>query len=210
MTPSLRAFAGSGELTPAQLAEAGVRSLPRPSALAVPLEVVPARAAEAAAALGLHTVGDLLEHLPRDTREARSVADLLPGEPATVVVEVRAIAARPVRRRGMRPLVEATVADASGPMKVQFFNQPWLAGKYPPGTRLLLHGTYKGRNRFNVASHAPTAQATAAAGGAVGHYSATEGITSTQILELVRSHRGAMADVIEPLPGALRAAERLA
>ena len=60
------------------------------------------------AALGLHTVGDLLEHLPSDSREARTVAALRAGEQATVRGEVRSISARPVRRRGMRPLVEAT------------------------------------------------------------------------------------------------------
>ena len=34
---------------------------------------------------------------------------------------------RPVRRRGMKPLVEATVTDGTGVMKATFFNQPWLA-----------------------------------------------------------------------------------
>jgi ATP-dependent DNA helicase RecG len=209
MTLALRAFAGSSELTAEDLAEPELRSLPRPSALLAPLVIAPDKAAEAAISLGLHDVGDLLEHLPRDTREARTVADLVPGEPATVVVEVRAISSHSVRRRGMKPRVEATVADESGPMKVQFFNQPWLVGKYPPGTRLLIHGTYKGRNRFNVSSHAPTTEATASEAGAVAHYGVTNGINSTQILELVRSHRAEIANVLEPLPARLRAGERL-
>jgi ATP-dependent DNA helicase RecG len=181
---------------------------PRPSRLAAPLHVAPAPAAKGAAALGLETVGDLLAHLPHDRREARTVAALAPGETATVVVEVRNIRSRPVRRRGMRPLVEATVADATGPMKATFFNQPWLERKYPPGTRLVLHGKYRGRNAFSVQSHAPTADAVAGAD-AVAHYPASEGITSTQILALVREHRDELADVLEPLPARLRADERL-
>jgi ATP-dependent DNA helicase RecG len=181
---------------------------PRPSRLAAPLHVAPAPAAKGAAALGLETVGDLLSHLPHDRREARTVAALAPGETATVVVEVRNIRSRPVRRRGMRPLVEATVADATGPMKATFFNQPWLERKYPPGTRLVLHGKYRGRNAFSVQSHAPTADAVAGAD-AVAHYPASEGITSTQILALVREHRDQLADVLEPLPARLRADERL-
>ena len=44
---------------------------PRPSALAVRLTFDHAKAEKAAAGLGLVTVGDLLEHLPRDRREAR-------------------------------------------------------------------------------------------------------------------------------------------
>jgi len=95
----------------------------------------------------------------------------------------------------MKPLVEATVADGTGVMKVAFFNQPWLQGKYPAGTRLVLHGKYEARNRFRVQSHAPTNEATASEG-EVAHYPATEALSSTQILALVRAHRGVMADVI--------------
>ena len=80
---------------------------PRPSRLAEPLKISPPKAAAAAERLGLLTVGDLLEHLPRDRGSASTLIDLAPGETATVVVEVRSISSRPVRRRGMRPLVEA-------------------------------------------------------------------------------------------------------
>jgi ATP-dependent DNA helicase RecG len=203
-----RAFASAELLDPAALAAAPVR-LPRPSQLAEPLAVTPARAAEAAEALGLRTVGDLLEHLPRDTGEARTVAALVPGETATVLVEVRSITSRPVRRRGMKPLVEATVADPTGVTKATFFNQPWLERRYRPGTRLMLQGSYQGRNRFRVSTHAVTTEV-AATEGAVAQYPATKGITSTEIASLVREHRDALSDVVEPLPGLLRARERLA
>jgi ATP-dependent DNA helicase RecG len=203
-----RAFASEDELEPAALAAAPVR-WPRPSRLAEPLAVTPSRAADAAEALGLRTVGDLLEHLPRDTGEARTIAALVPGETATVLVEVRSIASRPVRRRGMKPLVEATVADATGVTKATFFNQPWLERKYRPGTRLMLQGSSQGRNRFRVSTHAVTSEV-AAVEGAVAQYPATKGITSTEILSLVREHRDALADVVEPLPTGLRAREHLA
>ena len=193
---------GAADLT----ADGGPR-FPRPSRLGAPLEVAPAPAAKGADRLGLHTVGDLLEHLPRDRSEARTVGQLVPGETATVVVEVRAITSRPVRRRGMRPLVEATVADASGPMKATFFNQPWLERKYRPGTRLMLHGKYEARNRFRVQQHAPTSEQTGAEG-EVATYPATEGLSSTQLAALMAEHRPAFADVVEPLPARLRAAGR--
>ena len=124
----------------------------------------PAPAAKGAERLGLLTVGDLLEHLPRDRSQARTIAELAPGEVATVVVEVRSITSRPVRRRGMKPLVEATVADESGVLKATFFNQPWLERKYRPGTRLMLQGKYQARNRFRVQYHAPTGEQTGARG----------------------------------------------
>jgi ATP-dependent DNA helicase RecG len=176
----------------------------------MPLELDGPKSRHAAETLGLSTVGDLLEHLPRDRREARAVAELVAGESATVVVEVRSISSRSVRRRGMRPLVEATVADQSGSMKVTFFNQPWLVQRYRTGTRLVLHGKFEARNRFQVQAHAVTAEAAAGADSeAVAHYPATEGLSSTEILALVRRHATAIADVLEPLPAALRARERL-
>jgi ATP-dependent DNA helicase RecG len=107
----------------------------------------------------------------------------------------------------MRPLVEATVADGSGQVRATFFNQPWLVSRYPPGTRLMLHGTLNGRRRFSVQSHAITGEAVAGEG-AVAHYPATEGLSSTQILALVREHADAFEDVLEPLPTRLRMTER--
>ena len=181
---------------------------PRPSHLEQPLELPGKKAAQAADGLGLHTVGDLLEHLPRDRREARTIAQLAPGDSATIVAEVKSVVSRSVRRRGMRPLVEATVADDTGVMKATFFNQPWLVDRYRSGTRLVLHGKYRGRNRFAVQAHALTGDALGAAE-AVAHYPATEGLSSTQILALVKEHAEALRDVVEVLPSGLRVAEHL-
>jgi ATP-dependent DNA helicase RecG len=212
------AFATAKELTPDELATAPVR-YPSPQQWRRDLRVQGAKAAHGAQSLGLYTVGDLLEHLPRDRRAARAVTDLVAGEAATVVVEVRRIAARPVRRRGMRPLVEATVGDATGTVRAAFFNQPWLVQRYPAGTRLMLHGKADGHGRFTVQGHAPTEEIPLAAESgpadsdgvahAVAHYPATDGLSSTQILALVGEHAVNFDDALEPLPAALRLRERL-
>src|ERR1700742_206360 len=102
----------------------------------------------------------------------------------------------------MKPLVEATVSDGTGVMKATFFNQPWLANQYKPGTLLMLAGKYQGGSRFRVNSHART-DAVSAVGAEAAQYPATKGINSTQILALVGEHRGAIADVTAPLPAAL-------
>jgi ATP-dependent DNA helicase RecG len=228
-SPGPYAFGSSRPLERAEMREAPVR-WPRCSRLAEPLKLPTPRVAEAMRALGVQTVGELLEHLPSDSRAVRTVATLRAEEQATVAVRVQSITSRPVRRRGMRPLVLATVADATGSMRATFFNQPWLLQRYSPGTPLLLHGKADGRGGFRVVHHAiggDAADAGAAAtdaasgrcagggavaaggGAAVGHYRATEGVTSTQILTLIRDAREALHDVIEPLPGALRASEQL-
>ena len=190
-TPPL-AFASSAPLGDDELRARRPAARRGRARLAAPLELKPAPAAKAAERLGLHTVGDLLEHLPRDrARRARSPS-WSTDEVATVAVEVRSITSRPVRRRGMKPLVEATVADETGIMKVTFFNQPWLERRYRPGTRLMLQGKYQGRNRFRVQFHAETGELVGATGD-VAQYPATEGLSTTQIPALVHEHRAALA-----------------
>jgi ATP-dependent DNA helicase RecG len=204
---------GLGSLTPLsrdELLGAPVR-WPRPTRLRAPLELPGRRMAAGARALGLDTVKDLLEHFPSDSREARTIRALATGERATVAVVIRAISARPVRRRGMRPLVEARVSDETGTMRARFFNQPWLVERYPPGTRLLLDGKLDGRGAFGVSHHAPAgaAEPRPAEGetGSVGRYPGTDGLSSTQILTLVRSAKGSLGDFAELLPAGVRVAE---
>ena len=208
-------FGGREQLSPDEIEGAPLRSLPRPSRLAEPLDVKPAKAAKALTALGIETRGDLLEHLPfrlEDRREVRSVATLGAGEDATVVVEVRKIAARRAYRRRRLVIVEATVADESGPMKATFFNQPWLVDRYPPGTLLVLHGRYTGSNRFNVSEHEQAKGASADdlhSTGLVPVYPASEGIPAPRMRELVFEQRGLEREVVEPLPSRMRAREQL-
>jgi ATP-dependent DNA helicase RecG len=234
IAPRARAFAGDRALSREELLAAPLR-WPRPQRLLKPLKLPRGKVGEGMRALGLTTIGDLLEHLPRDSREARTVADLRAGEQATVAVQVRAIRSRPVRRRGMRPLVEATVQDETGSMRATFFNQPWLVERYPPGTAVLLHGKADARGGFRVSHHAPASGqaslgseapsaaetggvggggasregAHSPASGAVAHYPASEGVSSTQILTLVRQAREHLHDVCEALPGRTRAQELL-
>ena len=180
---------------------------PRPSVLARRLAVDGPKAEQAAEALGLLSVGDLLWHLPRDRREARAVAELTAGETATVVVQVRGISSRSVRRRGMRPLVEATVADDTGAMKATFFNQPWLVGRYPAGTRLVLHGKFEARNRFGVQAHAQTSEGDSAAATRSRLYRHGRPVLDRDP-RARPPPRGAIDDVLEPLPAGLRVRER--
>src|SRR3954462_4749655 len=206
------AFATGEPLSHDELANAPLRSLPRPSALERELEVKPKRAALAAEALGLLTVGDLIEHFPRDhadRREAAEIANLATGEDVTVIAQVKRISSR--RARGRLTLQEATVTDQTGPMKAVWFNQPWLVDKLPAGTSVVLHGRYNGPRRgltvkdYEIAPDATSAHST----GVVPVYRATEHLTSNKIREMVWNARDAIRNVIEPLPTWLRLAERL-
>jgi ATP-dependent DNA helicase RecG len=215
--PSL-GFAGAARPRRGELLAAPVR-WPAPSRLLAELDLGSGKLAEGMRTLGLTSVGALLEHLPRDSRDARTVSGLQRGESATVAVQVRTIRARSVRRRAMKPLVEAVVFDETGDMRATFFNQPWLAARYPPGTRLVLHGKLTGRGAFNVAHHAVGSELGAAPGAErgdresdgrrVAHYPASDGVSSTQILTMVRGARESLYDVPEALGASIRIGERL-
>jgi ATP-dependent DNA helicase RecG len=153
--PAARSFATAEPLDATALRAAPVRT-PRPSRWERASGFSGKKALKAAAALGIDTVGGLLQHLPVESGRVGTIGGLRQDERTTLLVQVQRIASRPVHRRGMRPLVEALVTDGSGVLRIAFFNQPWLAERYPPGTRLLISGTSKGPGRFSVAAHAPS------------------------------------------------------
>jgi ATP-dependent DNA helicase RecG len=210
--PPLR-FASPEPLTPEELAAAPLRSIPRPSLLAEPLDVRHKKTAAALEVLGIETPRDLLEHLPfrhEDRRDARPIVSLAPGEHATVIADVRRVTR--LRGRRGRPRVEATVADDSGVVKAVWFNQPWLADQLSAGSRLVLHGRRKDRNQFWVTSHEVAAGVTAddvRAEGMTPVYPATDGITSDRLRELVKRLRGLEVHALDSLPARMRAGERL-
>ena len=149
---------GSGDLQDRDaLRSAPLLSVPRPSRLEAPLTSLRGagpKLAAAASEAGIETLGDLLWHVPhgyRDRTDVREVAELRIGEQATVLVAVRSTKVRPTRRRNLR-ILEANVADASGPMKAVWFNQAWLAEQLREGTHVLLSGKLD-RAGFRVEAH---------------------------------------------------------
>jgi ATP-dependent DNA helicase RecG len=212
--PRARGFASSEPIRREDLLAAPLRSVPHPSLLLRELEL-PRRAREAAAGLGIVTAGDLLEHLPhshRDRRETRSVAELRIGEEATVAAVVREVGVRPTRD-GRRRRVEARVADASGTLLAVWFNQGWIARQLVPGSAVLLHGRLRRRGELWVSDHELVADAGAAGLhtlGLVPVYPAGQGITAERLREAAWAAAGLARHTVEPLPAALRVAERLA
>jgi ATP-dependent DNA helicase RecG len=94
-------------------------------------------------------------------------------------------------------------------MKAVWFNQPWLVDRLPPGTRLVLHGRFRGHSRGLTVSEHELSTGAAHTTGVVPVYPATEHLKSTKIRELVWNQRAAIRHVVEPLPAWLRLAERL-
>jgi ATP-dependent DNA helicase RecG len=90
---------------------------------------------------GVDTVFDLLTTYPHryiDRSRQADLADLAVGEEAVVLAEVRRVSAR--RTRNRRSIVELSVHDGTGGMKVVFFNQPWRAKQLAAGAEALFFG----------------------------------------------------------------------
>jgi ATP-dependent DNA helicase RecG len=103
--------------------------------------VGPRRAADLAR-VGLHTIEDLLYRFPiryEDRGRFRQIAELKPGEPASILVEVLSAGVRATRRPGFK-IFEMIVRDQSGTLRVSYLNQPFLRDVLRPHQRVILFG----------------------------------------------------------------------
>ncbi|HTA47485.1 MAG TPA: ATP-dependent DNA helicase RecG [Bryobacteraceae bacterium] len=92
---------------------------------------------------GLETVEDLLHYFPfryEDRSNLKPIAQLAPGELATVIAEVRSAKVAGIRRRNLG-LFEAEFTDASRAILLgKWFHGAYLADRLTPGTRVALFG----------------------------------------------------------------------
>ena len=88
----------------------------------------------------LHTVEDLLYHLPfryEDRLHPQPIADLKPGTMASVIGEVRGSA---LLRTARMPLFEMTVGQGASTIKAMWFNGAYLKDRFPLGATVALYG----------------------------------------------------------------------
>ena len=98
------------------------------------------RIAEALAAKEIRTVGELLHYLPfryEDRLNPRGIAELRPGEMATVVAEVRNSGLFRTRRM---PIFQLTVGQGRAKLRCLWFNATYLQGKFTAGQMIALYG----------------------------------------------------------------------
>lgn len=107
------------------------------------LRGVDQRTASSLLTAGISTVLDLLQHYPRRyldrTRQAQ-IAELLPGDEATVFGEVRSAHSR--KLRGRRILTTVVIGDQTGRINLVFFNQQWREKQLRVGLEVLVHGKF--------------------------------------------------------------------
>jgi ATP-dependent DNA helicase RecG len=183
---------------------------------------------ERLARLGLETVGDALRHYPyrhHDFSITVPVAQLRAGVEQTVRGTVSKVREVRMGRGGRMRSTEATVVDEFGtPLRVIWFNQPFLVRSLPEGADVALAGTVKifrghptlenpeferldGRTDSQGAHSAPEGRAHGPAhtGRIVPVYRLTEGVPQRTLRSLIASLLERFGDrVPDPLPPEVR------
>lgn len=98
--------------------------------------------AEKFARLGLHTVGELINHYPRryeDYSVTQNIRSLSPGP-----VTIKAVIKQSVGRYGQRGMhiTEAVASDQSGSVRIVWFNQPYRSASIKTGQEYFISGEY--------------------------------------------------------------------
>ncbi|EKD78474.1 MAG: hypothetical protein ACD_41C00344G0005 [uncultured bacterium] len=139
------------------------------------------------AALGIQSVEDLLQHYPsryEDFSQIYSIAEAPLDSAVTLNVTIKKIASRTSWQRRRFTLVEATVTDDSGQLKVVWFNQTYIAEQLKVGMMVMLSGKIKqtkyGKQLVNPVFE-KTKSETVHTARIVPHYPTTYGITQKQL-----------------------------
>jgi len=164
------------------------------------------------AVLGLQTVGDLIDYYPRryeDYSQVTPINELRPG-PVTIEATIKQAGGRYVRR-GMH-ITEAAASDATGSVRLIWFNQPYRAAGLKSGKKYFISGQYElSRQRFSLinpsielVSELPVQTARILA-----VYRETKGLTSRQIRSTVAQVLPLIDGLDETLPPILVADHKL-
>ena len=191
---------------------------PGTGTLAAPLtSVLDTRTAKALSGLDLHTVGDLLWHVPRRyaTRgELTDLAALQPDEQVTVLARVASVTTRPMRRRRGQ-VMEVVVTDGRDRLRLTFFStrgpQRQLAegrvGLFAGtvnsylGTRQLVHPDFM---LLDATSDPDEAEAALRfAGDLIPVYPATRAMSSWRLGKAVATVLGPLTSLPDPVPASV-------
>ncbi|NIS80031.1 MAG: ATP-dependent DNA helicase RecG [Anaerolineales bacterium] len=188
------------------------------AALSAPLTTIAGigpKSAKTLRKLDLETLGDLLWHLPRrydDYSQLKTINRLWYGEEVTIIGTVDEINLRVVRDGRMK-LIEATVSDGTGSMRVTWFNQPWIADRLKPGRPVVLSGKvdqYLGRLTMNSPEWELLERKQLHTNRIVPVYPLTAGVSSKWLRRVIHSVVNRLApQVLDPLPISIRESAQL-
>ncbi len=95
---------------------------------------------------GIHVVKDLIERTPRTYRDYSNFKTIMQVQAGQLeTVRGRVIRAGDERLRGRLTLARVTISDGSGSISGIWFNQPWMAKKFPLGKEVIFAGVVERR-----------------------------------------------------------------
>jgi ATP-dependent DNA helicase RecG len=170
---------------------AGVNREPNVGGMALgsPIRFLPgvgAARAERYAKLGVSTVADLLALYPRryvDASRPTPIRELVPGQQATIVGQVRTTGVWRARRMSV---FSAALDDGSGAAEAVFFNQPFLKDSIRRGMTLVVHGEVSRRGGLQIQPLEWWVAEVGEGGRILPVYPSTEGLFQKQIRANVR------------------------
>lgn len=172
------------------------------------LPAVGQRTAARLTKLGIHTVRDLLWHLPsryEDYSQAVPIAQVTAGEKHSVQGEVVAIGSRFIWPKRMS-ITTATIRDDSGGIRAVWFNQPYVEDSLAVGTQVSLAGKVtldKRGLQFVSPIYEKTGGTLRHTGRLIPIYPETEGMTSKYFRYLIQPLLDRLS-ITDPLPQSLR------
>ena len=159
--------------------------------------------------LGITTLRDLISWFPRkydDRRQARRIADLVPGESACVAAMVAAEPKVSHIRKGM-DLVKVRAVDETGVLDITFFNQTWLKNQLIQGETYIFYGKAEG-NLLRKTMASPIVEREGRGeftGRIVPIYPLTAGVSQLILSRSIRQGLDACADILpDVLPDQVR------
>lgn len=153
--------------------------------------------------LGLRTVDDVIQNIPRryeDYSRVTSIGKLQPGS-VTVQAEIKQAKGR-YARRGLH-ITEAVASDATGSVRLVWFNQPYRANALKSGQQYFISGEF-GLNYRHLSIMNPSVELVSDfpvnTARIIPVYRETKGITSKQIRKVVRETVPYIRGLPETLP----------
>ncbi len=156
--------------------------------------------------LEVETAEDLIYYFPREYEDRRfptPVAKLAQGQDAIIKVEITKISGSRTKRNFS--IVKATAKDESGPVRIIWFNQPYLANTLKPGTVIFVSGKLERQPYSGEVNFVPRAfdivNDQNKSDLIVPKYGLTEGITQKMLRRIIKSaFEKTLQLICDPLP----------
>lgn len=95
---------------------------------------------------GIEVVRDLIERIPRTYRDYSNFKSIIQAQAGQIeTLRGRVIGAQEQRLRGRMTLVKVMISDGSGTAAGIWFNQPWMAKRFPVGREVIFAGVVERR-----------------------------------------------------------------